>query len=90
AHKYYKIFSSFEFVIPDSLDSQIADFTFKQYINDMNQQGNTVAIKSLVVESQADWDENEIAEQEIIMFGITSFYLFKPDSVGKAVDFKQN
>ncbi len=90
AHKYYKIFSPFEFVIPDSLNSQIANFTLKQYINDMTQQANTVAIKSLVVESQADLDQNEKSEQEKVMFGITSFYIFKPDSVGKAEYLKQN
>jgi hypothetical protein len=90
AYKYYKIFSPFEFVIPDSLNSQIDDFTFEHYINDKNTQGITVAIKSLVLENQSDLDEKELSEHTKAMFGITEFFIFKPDTVGKQEYLKAN
>jgi hypothetical protein len=90
AYKYYKIFSPFEFVIPDSLNSQIDDFTFEHYINDKNTQGITVAVKSLVLENQSDLYEKELSEHTKAMFGITEFFIFKPDTVGKSEHLKAN
>lgn len=90
AHKYYKIFSPFEFVIPDSLNSQIVDFSFKQYINDMNALGNTVAVKSLVLENQKDIDESELPKHTKAVFGITEFFIFRADSLVKSEQFKAN